>query len=209
MSAAKNRLVLLAVVLAVAAGALGWLLLASGGDDGGSSAAPAATPTTSQPAPPTPVDLGTGEPAEVPQTVLAGAEGLPPALPPVALGDPTAFANGVFARLVAVDAVDAAAHAPGEIAGPALAVTVELTNDGAEPVSLDSVAVNVAAGPDGAPAAPIADGATAPLAGALAPGDSARATYVFTVPVELRDVVVVTVSYGQGAATAVFSGPAA
>jgi hypothetical protein len=207
-----RRLIAAVAGLVVIAGVAAWLLLSSSPDGRGPSSASATSsaPSTSSPtAPPSPVELGSAAPTDVPQTVLADVPGLPPNLAPVALAARSTFANGVSARLVSVDAVDARAQHPGEISGPALAVTVELTNDGSAPVSLDTVAVSVFAGRDAAPAAPIADGSTAPLSGELGAGASAKATYTFTVPTDLRDVVAVTVSYGGGGGTAIFSGPAA
>jgi len=196
--------------LVVVVGVAAWLLTSSGPDAGTSSAggATSAPATGSSTAPPSPVDLGAAAPTAVPQTVLADVPGLPPNLAPVALGASSTFANGVTARLVSVGAFDARAQHPGEISGPALAVTVELTNEGTTPASLDTVAVSVFAGADAAPAAPIADGATAPLSGRLDAGSSARATYTFTVPTGSRDVLAVTVSYGDGGGTAIFSGSA-
>jgi hypothetical protein len=130
---------------------------------------------------------------------------------PVGLGAPSQFGNGVSVRLVSVTEVTARASGPGEISGPALAVTVQVTDAGPAAVSLDALAVNVYGGAMGSPASRMRDGATQPLHGSLAPGHSEIATYVFAVPRAQRDQVTVTVALGAGPGshTAVFSGAVA
>jgi hypothetical protein len=94
---------------------------------------------------------------------------------------------------------------PGEFSGPALAVTVEITNTSSAPVSLNTVAVNLYGGT--ARAATLKDGATAPFSGALAPGKTASAVYSFSVPVAQRKAVTMTVGVSAATGRAVFSGP--
>jgi hypothetical protein len=142
----------------------------------------------------------------VPQKVLADMPQMPPNLAPVALSQPSTYSNGVSARLVSVGAFNSQAHTPREISGPALAVTVELRNDGHAAVALDTVGVNLYYGVDGTPAVRIRDGSNAPMHGVLAPGASAKATYSFSVPANGRDVVAVAVSFAAGRGTAIFSG---
>jgi hypothetical protein len=193
----RRGLIAGALALIVVAGAAAWLLVDGAGPREGGSAAPAV---------PSAIPLATAAPTDVPQTVLVDAPQLPPNLPPVALAEPSTYGNGVDARLVSIEAFDARAQGPGEVSGPALAVTVELTNAGTDPVSLATVAVNLYFGRDGTPAVRVTDRTGTPLRGELAAGKSARATYAFTVPAEQRDIVAVAVSYLDGSGTAVFSG---
>ena len=58
--------------------------------------------------------------------------------PAVALTDTADFGGQVVARIAQVTAVQATATLPGEISGPAVAVTVEITNSSAQAIGLDS-----------------------------------------------------------------------
>ena len=199
-----------ALALVLVAGAGLFLILHSAG---GSSPAPRAAAARTLPAPKVTSDpltsdpsLATAAPAVVPKTVLADVPGLPKALPPVGLGQASTFANDTSVRLVSIKAVTAQAHMAGQISGPALAVTVQVTNSGSAPIALDTVSVNVYSGAAGTPAVRMQDHATQPLRGSLAAGKSLSATYVFSVPTADRSAVTVAVAYGAGGGTAIFSG---
>jgi hypothetical protein len=153
--------------------------------------------------------LSTATPVQVPSSVLVGAPGQPKSLTPVALGKPSSFGNGVTSSLVSVKRVAVTAHRPGEISGAGLAVTVQLTNAGTAPVSLDTTSVNAFTGAAGAPATPVHGAATLPLKGDLTPGRSQSATYVFAVPTAGFGNVTVTVAWLAGSGTAVFNGAVA
>ena len=125
--------------------------------------------------------------------------------PAVALTDTADFGGQVSARISQVSAIQASATLPGEIAGPAVAVTVEITNGSSAAIGLDTVTVTLAdAG--GTPATTISSDPAAPLQGALEPGAAKSGTYVFTVPADQRNPVMVTVNYSTGAPTLVFTG---
>ncbi len=98
---------------------------------------------------------------------------------------------------------------PGNIAGPALRVTVRVENGTAEPVALGGVAVNLAYGPDRTPASPLDDPSQHPFATMVEPGQSAEGVYVFTVPADARDQVHIEVGYEAGAPLLQFTGPVA
>jgi hypothetical protein len=213
---ARRRTVLAAVLaVLVLAGVAGWLVLRPA-DDAASPAA--AAPTTAPASTPAPGSYGTSvlvpsaggaAPTDVPATVLAAVPGRPKALSPVPLDQPTDYGDGVSARLVDIKAVDAQAHGAGETSGPALAVIVELTNTTGEAMSLDTVAVNMYLGAGGSPAARIQSESGAPFSGSLEAGATAQAVYAFTVPVDRRDLVTVTVGRTPESGTAVFSGAVA
>lgn len=194
--------VLIAVLVAVA--------LVVGGDDGGdgrttpaagSSAPPSSTPTSAPPSSPSP-EPATPSPAE-PGPAAGGTDGVPPALPAVPLDQPVEQA-GITGSLVSVEAVDGQATGPGDIAGPALMVTVRLVNGTADDVPLDGVSVNLSTGADRTPASPLGDPRREPFAGTLAAGESAEGVYVFRAPA--GDRVDVEVGYRPGQPIAVFSG---
>ena len=90
--------------------------------------------------------------------------------------------------------------------GPALAVIVELTNSTGQPVSLDTVAVNLYLGSEGLRAARIQADSGAPFSGTLAAGGSAQAVYAFRVPEDQRNPVTVTVGHSPDTGRAVFTG---
>lgn len=213
----RHRLVAVLALLVVACGVTLLALRPWGEADGRPAGASAAAPRTA-PAPtvsadqvPSDPELPAAPPSQVPSVVLADVPGLPAPLPPVGLGGTTDLSSRVSVRLTAVTAVTATAHEAGEISGPALAVTVEVTNATSAPISLDTVAVNAFSGPAATPAPVMRDGATQPLHGSLAAGHSETATYVFSVPVAQRGDVTVTVTYGAGpgSVAAVFSGAVA
>ena len=174
---------------------------------------PDPTPTPSAPAPtPTPTDPadpgaaagdGTGQaPVDVvepPQVV--------PELPPVPLSGEADFGTEVAARLTAVARVDGEGQGLGEDSGPALAVTVEMTNGTAAAVDLSFVVVNLADAAGNPGQMLLGDPRSAPFTGALEPGASRTATYVLRLPADDTTDVTVTLSYGAEAPTAVFSGP--
>lgn len=83
---------------------------------------------------------------------------------------------------------------PGEVAGPAVRVTVRLTNGTSAAVPLDSAVVSVYGGRDLARRPPHRPGRQKRvLAGSVAPGASVTGVYVFNVPADQRDRLQVTV----------------
>jgi hypothetical protein len=187
-------LVVVLVVLVVA------LRDSSGSADeaGSSSSTTSAATDTSMPAPlPTPTP--TGPPVVVDEP--------PPALPEVPLDAAAAVGNGIVATLPRIEAIEGTAVGPGNIAGPALRVTVRIENGTAERVSLEGVAVNMSYGPDRTPASPLDDPSRRPFGGLLAAGNSADGIYVFSVPADARDSVHIEVGYQAGAPLLLFTGP--
>ena len=124
---------------------------------------------------------------------------------PVALDGTADFGNKISARLTEVKAVDATAKQPGEVAGPAVAVTVEVSNTSRQPIGLDTVSVTLA-DEAGNPGSPVSTDPAKPLSGVLTPGQQQSGTYIFTVPKNTRDRLTVSVSYSTGAPTVLFTG---
>jgi hypothetical protein len=212
----RRRIVWVALAaLLVAAAAGGWLVLRPGTDDAPVPEAATATPTATDLPPAGSYGDSALDPAisvaptDVPGAVLAGAPGLPEAMTPVALGQPATSGDGVTARLLDIKAITAAAHLPGETAGPALAVIVELTNGSGKAVSLDTVAVNLYLGEEGIRAARVQADSGQPFSGTLDAGASAQAVYAFVVPEDERELVTVTVGHAADTGSAVFAGAVA
>ncbi|HEY8524543.1 MAG TPA: DUF4352 domain-containing protein [Acidimicrobiales bacterium] len=136
-------------------------------------------------------------------TAVAGVLG--DVVGPVGLGDAADAGGGVEVRLRSVEPVEAEARLPGEVGGPAVAVTVEVANRSNDPVDLDLTTVDLATG-DGVSAPPVFDPEREPLQGDLEPGDTRAATYVFTVAADQRSDISVRVRYAPDRPTVVFSG---
>ena len=126
---------------------------------------------------------------------------------PVAIDATADFGNGVQARLESLEAVDAVATFPGERSGPAVRVTVEISNASAEPINLDNVIIDLATA-EGVPAYLITDSDQVALHGDLPAGETQAGSYVFTIAPEERDAVTVNVKYSAAVPTVVFAGPA-
>jgi hypothetical protein len=155
---------------------------------------PTAPPTTG--VPPSPTSLVT-----VPEGSLEIAD-------PIDTDEVADFGTGVTAEIVALEAVDGVAQLPGEISGPALRVTVRLTNGTDAALALARVQVDLNSGSDRSPGLALNEPGAAPFVGVLARGDSADGVYVFGVPADRRDQVQVLVLYSVDAPVAVFEGPA-
>jgi hypothetical protein len=175
------------------------VLAACSGDDGGDGDASATTRgdrgVTTEAASDT--DGGT-----IYDTVPAGEKQI---LAPVALDDVAEFGDGVTARLTGFEALDVEAFMPGEISGPGVSITVELTNGSTEPIDLGNVAVELVATGDRY-ATLITTQENTHLEGELAPGGTADGTYVFTIADEDRAAITVQVTYAAPKPTALFTG---
>jgi hypothetical protein len=205
----RRRLVLaVAAAVLVAVVALGWVLTTRGDDGDGSTAAdPSGAVATSgapvdetiAPLPPTPTPTGPTEDVDEPPVALAE----------VPLDAPAAVGNGIVATIASIEAIDGTAVGPGNIAGPALRVTVRIENGTAEDVSLDGVAVNMSYGADRAPASPLDDPSQVPFTGMVSTGAAGEGVYVFSVPTDARDLITLEVGYQAGAPLLLFTGSAA
>jgi hypothetical protein len=127
--------------------------------------------------------------------------------PPVALTDTADFGGKVTAKIAEVAPIQATATLPGEVSGPAIAVTVEVNNGSADTIGLDSVTVTLT--DSAGNVASNVTGSTGALSGALGAAGTAKGMYVFSVPADARNPVTVTVTYSSGAPTLVFTGAVA
>jgi hypothetical protein len=173
------------------------------GDGSGADRAAAATTTPAQSSAPVTATPPPLSPAPTGPTEDATA--LPSSRPAVPL-DEVSTVDEVGVSLVAIEEIQGRATGPGDVAGPALRVTVRLDNGTADPLDLAAASVQVTYGPDATPASPLDDPSAAPFSGTLEPGASADGVYVVRVPVDARDSVTVSVGYRPGAPFAVFTG---
>ena len=120
--------------------------------------------------------------------------------------DKTAEAGqGVSVRLESVRKIEAKAKLPGEVSGPALAVTVKVDNDSAKSLDLSSVVVNLTDASD-APGSVMSGAPAQRLPARVKAGGSASGVYVFTVPSKQQKTVTVTVSITPGKSVLKFEG---
>ena len=112
---------------------------------------------------------------------------------------------GVTARLARIDSVKATASLPGEIGGPALAITVKVKNETGKKLDLALGVVNAYYGPERTPAVSVASDGEVPFPASVADGESAKGVYVFQIPEKARPVRV-ELDLGNGADVVVFKG---
>lgn len=144
------------------------------------------------------------------ESVSAGIEVAPtvtraPAIDLTATGD---LGGSVTARITQIGPIESTADLPGEVAGPAVALTIEIANDSAGPISLEGVTVRMTDS-SGAAATATTGNSAQPFAGMSVEGGKAQGTYVFVVPPDARNPVTVTVGYSPSSPTLVFSGEVA
>ena len=166
----------------------------------GTSAEPSQTASTPVPTASIPKPTATGEPTVVPtqSTAVTSAP----------LDDTASLDNGVEVRVTDVESVQGDAQGPGEIAGPAVRVSIEVSNTSDEEVAMDLALVNVYYGEDKTPASALSGPGLAPLTGSIPAGKSATGAYVFSVPEDQREQLTVEFSYSTDAPTVIFSGRA-
>lgn len=188
-----NRRLLLAcsaaAVLIVGAGAV-W-------SSSGQQAAPVGTPsvetpsvagTSASPGAHPPPSIDPDKPLTSPATAEPTASVDAEPLAPASVEQPRDMGNGVTVVVTQVTRAEATARQPGETAGPAAAVSVEVRNETQSPISLDAIVVN-AEDAEGNPLVPNFT-SSEPVAGELAPGKSKRGTYVFRVDRDIQDITI-------------------
>lgn len=162
-----------------------------------SRAAPSARPPASTPVPqPGSGDVSTTASATPEQTQR-----------PVALDSPAETGSGLTASITRVRGIEAEAKGPGEVSGPAVALTVSVENGSRQPADMGGTVVTLEDS-SGAPGGEILSPPAKPLAGTVAAGKRAKGTYVFRVAKDRRDPIRVLVTLGSGLPVLVFRGDA-
>ena len=128
-----------------------------------------------------------------------------PGVVEAAITEPADFGDGIVARVAAVEDIEVDAFMPGEVSGPGVSITVELTNGTDAAVDLDSLSVELVS-PGDVYATPITTREDTRLVGELAPGASGEGTYVFSIPTADRADVAVRVNYSPPEPTVIFQG---
>jgi len=190
--------VAVAQVWAISAGAFN-------GRSEGSSPTPSVTPpsgpvTTPVPEPSLPPPTATGTPTVEPThkatAVKTGLDGKAETSP------------GVTASVVRVEAVTGEAKGPGEIAGPALRVTINVKNESGKAIRTDLGLINLYYGKDRSPAGLLSGPGATPFPEQIPSGGSGTGTSVFNVPVADRKLIEIEFSYSTDASIVIFKGSA-
>jgi hypothetical protein len=121
------------------------------------------------------------------------------------LVDTAELEGGVNVTISEVEQLDVTAETPGEIAGPAVALTLTVENSSDEPIDLSTAMVSVTGSKDSFGQATTSE-PYSPFAGAVEPGETTSGIYVFRLPADERDSLQVTVEYIAGAPIALFTG---
>lgn len=195
--------VVVAVALVLAIGiATGWG--ANSGDDPEGDAGPtpsASGSSTSSSASPDPDE---SEPSESDDDAPAPSEPRATAAP-VPLDATAEPADGIRVTIDSITAIDGRASVPGEVEGPALQVTVNVENANSDDALTDTLIVNVYYGPDRTPAnilvSPRQD---LPLT--VAPGETAKGVYAFSVPADARGQILVELDLSLDLPVVLFEG---
>ncbi|MGB4967517.1 MAG: hypothetical protein WBO35_04935 [Candidatus Saccharimonadales bacterium] len=109
-------------------------------------------------------------------------------------------------RLTRIESVKGVALVPGDIAGPAVRVTVSIKNTTSETISLAETVVNGYYGRKRTPADPLTAPGGRPFPVELRGGATAEGVYLFRIPKASRSLVTITVDTKSGEPAAVFTG---
>lgn len=211
-AATRRRVLLALVALAVVALASILWVVTSGEDSPSGTASSSANESADRSPSATSVPEGSSsQPGTPPPTTgtpppTTGTDDLPVSLEPVPLDQTADFGDEVSAQLLDLEGIQAQGQGVGEISGPAIRVTVQLTNGTGAPLSLDAVTVSLYFAPALTPAPPISDPEAVPFRGSLAAGESAEAIYTFSIGNDDRDDISVTVSHSPSSTMVVFNG---
>ncbi|MFJ4998246.1 hypothetical protein ACIP5T_08860 [Microbacterium sp. NPDC088619] len=193
------------VIAALLIGGTIWGVLASsnsGQARPGASASPGATSSPGPTPTPQPTEFETPSPGST------DAVAKPDSGDEVPLDEPAPAVQGVVAEVTALEAITAGSDIPGEPSGPAIQVTVRLTNDSDEAV--DTAGANVTltyGGDDRLPAAGLTGAGSSVWPASIAASDSAEAIFQFAVPSSPEGDLRVTVDILASAPNVIFVGP--
>ena len=185
-------------------------------DDPSTSPSPGEGPSPSERPEPTPSPTPTPTDPDA-STGSGGSSGsggsgdpwVPPTrIDPVEIDEPAEFQGALEARVTSLESIQGEAAGPGEIAGPALRVTIRIENSTSEAVDLSTAIVVLYTGTEETPAVELSGPGRDPLSGRLAPGAATTGVYVFAVGAGERDQVLITVSYSPDEPAVAFEGSA-
>lgn len=149
-----------------------------------------------------------GTPVSPPSSGNINETVTPSATPEAIKTDLTAPAtpmNGLSARVSKVEAITAKAQGPGEVSGPAVAVTITLENTGSQPFDTSLLSVNLTDS-KGLPGDGMIASPAAWIKQPVPAGGKVTGVYVFSVPKANRHPITISLSVNPGLPTVNFSG---
>lgn len=189
-----------------------WMIAGRGGGQpvaaGTESPASTAGSPTAEPSVSSETGKSTGEATKKPSGTATTNGSTLKEMPPVGLDSEADRPDGVVIALKKIESIAGEAKLPGEIAGPALRLTVTIKNGTNSDLSLDSVVVNGYRGAKQIPLEMLTSPGGSPFTGTLKPGEQAEAVYIFAVDGTHRSDVTFTVDATPGQPAAVFRGDA-
>jgi len=129
-----------------------------------------------------------------------------PDVTPIDITEPGAIAADLTAQISRVEEVEGTARGPGEVAGPALRVTVTITNSTSGEASLRTAVVSCYFGADRTPAPELREPGGRPLSAIVDAGTAVDGVYIFAVPEDQRDNVTIMVDYSVEVVPLLFQG---
>ena len=204
-TARRRRPLLLGVAVAVVALLVAAVIAASLSAAPGATA-PSGSPTPTASADPDVTATPTPTPSESPDPEETAEPD--PTSTPEPLDGSAEVEDGVTLEVAKLEAVAGEASQPGEVAGPSVRFTLRVHNDTDAAISLTTAAVNVYYGEDQTPAIQLLNPGGTPFPQSVKADSRAEGVFVFSVPVESRDRVRLTVDYSVDEPQLVFEGPA-
>jgi hypothetical protein len=217
----RRRLLLGVIVLVLAVAAVVAVIALRSAADPAAGAASSASPTASSGtdagSDPEASESGAGDGQQPTDTPSDGdpadaepSDAADPAaretLDPAPFGDEATPEPGVTVVVPKVEKVTGEANIPGEVGGPALRFTVDVTNGTGKTLDLRTVVVNAYYGPDRTPASPLLKPGGKAFEAEVGDGDTARGVFVFNVPAEFQDKVELEIDPRIDAPIAIFTG---
>ncbi|WP_395245670.1 hypothetical protein ACGGZK_07610 [Agromyces sp. MMS24-K17] len=192
------------IVLVIVIALVVAISLSSGGSE--PEAIPVATSTPGPSDPPSTTAPATEAALPVVPSVAPGPIEQPPPADPVPIDATAEIAPSLTARISKIEAVEGEAQGPGEVAGPAIRITVEIDNATNAASSLETAVVTTYFGSAMTPASELREPGGKPFPSSVAAGDHVEAVYVFAVPTDQRDDVTIMVDYSLDYAPLQFHG---
>lgn len=191
----------------VVAALIVWAVV-GGAFSGEPSAGPSGSPTSGASASASPDASGEPDPS-----ASASAEPEPTDEPgpretkaPVDLDETAKPSRGLEASLVKIESVEGEAVIAGEVGGPSLRVTLEVSNDTRDAFATPAVVVNLYIGSDLRPAGPLMKPGGKEFPQSVKAGAIAEGVYLFNVPLDQRDDITIEVDLAVGTPIVVFHG---
>lgn len=125
---------------------------------------------------------------------------------PVAITETASASEKLQVRVVSIEPVQGEVVLPGEVAGPALRITIEASNGSSEDLATPAVVANLYYGPNQLPAGALLQPGSRQFPASIPAGETASGVFVFSVPEDQRDNVRVEVDLAIDEPVVLFEG---